>query len=66
MLKTIISANVFYCLVSLGLFFHLDSLTLLGKLLLVAEILVVLIVVFLELRVLRWWGLRSGKLGAIE
>lgn len=51
MLLTIIAANLFYCVVSAALMYGLESVTLWGRLVLMAEIGIVLAVVAIELRV---------------
>lgn len=53
MLKTIIIANLFYCLVSSLVIFEFPSLTSLGSLLLIAEIIIIFGVVALETKVYR-------------
>lgn len=53
MLLTIICANLFYCLVSLGVILLRERITWRGQLLLAAEIIVVLLVVLIEVNVYR-------------
>lgn len=53
MLLTVIGANLFYCLISLGLILFRERITWRGQLLLAAEIIVVLLVVLLEFNVYR-------------
>lgn len=53
MLLAIISANVFYCLISASLILFRERITSLGKTLLTAEIIIVLLVVFVEIKVYR-------------
>lgn len=53
MLLTIMGANLFYCLISLSLILFRDRITWRGKLLLAAEIVVVLLVVLIEFNVYR-------------
>lgn len=53
MLKTIIFANLFYCLISLSLILFLTRITWRGKLVLFLEIIVILLVVLLEFIVYR-------------
>lgn len=53
MLKTIIMANLFYCLVSIVIIFIFPDITIWGRLLLAAEIVVILGVVVIEVKVLR-------------
>lgn len=51
MLFTIIGANLFYCLISLSLILFRERITWRGKLVLAAEIVVVLCIVFVEFKI---------------
>lgn len=51
MLLAIIIANLIYCAISAGLILFRERITMRGKILLTAEIIIVLLVVFLELKV---------------
>lgn len=53
MLITIICGNLIYCLISLGIILLRDRITWRGKLLLAAEIIIVLLVVLIEFNVYR-------------
>lgn len=53
MLLTIMGANLFYCLISLGIILLRDRITWRGKLLLTAEIFVIILVVLIEFNVYR-------------
>lgn len=53
MLLTVISANLFYCLISAALILFRERITSLGKTLLTAEIIIILLVVFVEIKVLK-------------
>ncbi len=53
MLITIISANLFYCLISAALILFRERITSLGKTFLTAEIVIILLVVYVEIKVLK-------------
>ncbi len=53
MLMTIISANLFYCLISAALILFRERITSLGKTFLTAEIVIILLVVYVEIKVLK-------------
>lgn len=61
MLKTIIAANSAYCLLSAGLIFMYPTITAWGRMVLAAEIVVVLAVVAIELNVLYRPFVRTSK-----